>query len=85
VQKYLDGHISQLPTFVLRRPKLQEEIKTEIVRAVEGMFLLAQLYLSSLKDKTTAKAIKDTLKQFQKQNQGSSTDKKLEVLSLAYE
>ena len=37
VQSYLDGHISQLPTFVLSRPKLQEEIKTEIVRAVEGM------------------------------------------------
>jgi Cdc6-like AAA superfamily ATPase len=37
VQRYLDGHMSQLPTFVLNRPKLQEEITTEIVKAVEGM------------------------------------------------
>lgn len=37
VRRYLDGHMSQLPTFILSRPKLQEEIKTEIVRAVEGM------------------------------------------------
>ena len=48
-------------------------------------FLLAQFYFSSLEDKTTAKAIKSALKQFQKQNQGSSEDKKLEVLSVAYE
>ena len=48
-------------------------------------FLLAQLYLGSLEDKITAKAIKSALKQFQKQNQGSNEDKKLEVLSMAYE
>jgi len=39
VQRYLNSHISQLPTFVLSRPKLQEEIKTQIVRAVEGMYV----------------------------------------------
>jgi hypothetical protein len=37
IQRYLDGHMSQLPTFVLSRPELQEEIKTEIVKAVDGM------------------------------------------------
>jgi hypothetical protein len=37
VQRYLDGHMSQLPTFILNKPKLQEEITTEIVKAVEGM------------------------------------------------
>jgi hypothetical protein len=40
VQRYLDGHMSQLPTFVSSRPKLQEEIKIEISRAVEGMYVL---------------------------------------------
>ena len=39
VQRYLDSHISQLPTFVLSRAELQEEIKTQIVRAVEGMYV----------------------------------------------
>jgi hypothetical protein len=37
VRRYLDGHMSKLPIFVLSRLKLQEEIKAEIVRAVEGM------------------------------------------------
>ena len=37
VRRYVDGHISRLPRFVRDRPDLQEEIKTEIVRSVEGM------------------------------------------------
>jgi hypothetical protein len=37
VQRYLDGHMSRLPSFVLRRHDLQEEIKTEIIKAVDGM------------------------------------------------
>jgi hypothetical protein len=39
VRRYRDGHISQLPAFVLKRPDLQEEIKTEITQAVEGMYV----------------------------------------------
>jgi hypothetical protein len=37
VRRYLEGHISQLPSFVLRSPDLQEEIKTKIIEAVDGM------------------------------------------------
>jgi Cdc6-like AAA superfamily ATPase len=37
VQRYLDSHMSQLPTFVLSKLELQDEIKTRIIRAVEGM------------------------------------------------
>jgi hypothetical protein len=36
IQRYLDGHKSQLPKIVLIRPELQEEITTEIVKAVKG-------------------------------------------------
>jgi hypothetical protein len=39
VRRYLDGHISQLPSFVLRSPDLQKEVKTEIIRAVDGMYV----------------------------------------------
>ena len=39
VQRYLDGHISLLPSFVLRCLDLQEEIKTEIIKAVDGMYV----------------------------------------------
>ena len=37
VRGYLDGQMSQLRPFVLRNPDLQEEIKAEIVKAVNGM------------------------------------------------
>ncbi|KAH8595479.1 hypothetical protein B0O99DRAFT_652217 [Bisporella sp. PMI_857] len=39
IERYLDGHMSQLPTFILGKPNLQEEIKTEIVKAVDGMYV----------------------------------------------
>lgn len=39
VRKYLDGHILHLPSFVQRTPNLEEEIKTKIVEAVDGMYV----------------------------------------------
>ena len=39
VRRYLDGHMSQLRSFVSRKPELQEEIKNEIVKAVDGMWV----------------------------------------------
>jgi hypothetical protein len=43
VRRYVDGHISHLPTFVGRSPDLQEEIKAKIVKAVDGMYISGQL------------------------------------------
>jgi hypothetical protein len=37
VRQYLDGHISQLPGFVLKSIGLQEQVKTKITGAVDGM------------------------------------------------
>ena len=37
VRRYLDGHMLQLSPFVSRKPDLQEEIKNQIVDAVDGM------------------------------------------------
>ncbi|PMD50443.1 ankyrin, partial [Hyaloscypha bicolor E] len=85
VQRYLDGHMSQLRKFVSSRPKLQEEIKDEISRTVEGMFLLAELYFRELEDLTSPKAIRVALHQFQIQAQDSSENKKLKVLSKVYD
>ena len=39
LQRYLGGHMSSLPSFVLRSPSLQEEVQTSIVKAVEGMYV----------------------------------------------
>ncbi|KFY23766.1 hypothetical protein V491_02414 [Pseudogymnoascus sp. VKM F-3775] len=61
VQNYLDGHMLYLPSFVMRRPDLQEEIKNKIIKAVDGMFLLAQLHLTSLIGKRSPKAIRTAL------------------------
>lgn len=37
IHRYIDGHISQLPSFVARNPQLQEEVKNRIVNTVDGM------------------------------------------------
>ena len=39
VQRYLDGHMSRLPPFVLCSSDLQDKIKTEISKAVDGMYV----------------------------------------------
>jgi hypothetical protein len=46
---------------------------------------LAQLYADSLRDKTTVKAIKSALHQFQEQAQDSSKDHRVEMLAEAYQ
>jgi hypothetical protein len=38
VKRYLEGHMKQLPSFVERNQQLQEEIKTKISGAVDGMY-----------------------------------------------
>ncbi|KAB5570506.1 ankyrin repeat-containing domain protein [Coniochaeta sp. 2T2.1] len=61
VREYLNGHISGLPSFVGRNPALKEEIFTEIIKAVDGMFLLAKLHLDSLVGKRSPKAVRTAL------------------------
>jgi hypothetical protein len=39
VQSYLSGHISRLQSCVSGKPSLQEKIKTEIIKAVDGMYV----------------------------------------------
>lgn len=43
VHRYVDGHTLQLPSVVLRNPDLQEEIKTEITKAVKGMYVVSHV------------------------------------------
>ena len=40
VRRYLDSYMFRLPGFVVRSPELQEEIKTDIVKAVDGMYVV---------------------------------------------
>jgi ankyrin repeat protein len=77
VRRYIDAYVSHLPSFVRRSMDLQEEIKSRIVNAVDGMcvtlpvlirngpnvarFLLAQLHLNSLTGKRSIKRVRATL------------------------
>ncbi|KAJ3458785.1 hypothetical protein MRS44_012894 [Fusarium solani] len=61
VRKYLDGQFGRLPGFVARNPDLQEQVKSQIVQVVDGMFLLAHLHLESLMYKRTPKALRTAL------------------------
>jgi Cdc6-like AAA superfamily ATPase len=37
IQRYVEGHIDELPRFVQRDPKLQQEICSGIVKSIDGM------------------------------------------------
>jgi NACHT domain len=39
VRRYLDSHMSELPEFISKKPDLQEEIKIEIVKVIDGMYV----------------------------------------------
>ncbi|KAF2967480.1 hypothetical protein GQX73_g6090 [Xylaria multiplex] len=61
VERYLHGHLSELPRFVTNRPDIQDEIITKITNAASGMFLLARLHFVSLVGKDTPKAMRKAL------------------------
>ncbi|KAL7957775.1 hypothetical protein V8C34DRAFT_314629 [Trichoderma compactum] len=85
IERYLKGNTGQLPAFVQQNQELQQKIAAEISKAVDGMFLLAQMCLNSLNDKMTPKAIKNALSSFRKQNSRLGETTKAEVLASAYE
>ncbi|CAD6570009.1 MAG: hypothetical protein ASARMPREDX12_003269 [Alectoria sarmentosa] len=66
VRRYVQGHINDLAKCVPKNLKLQELVEDSIVTAVDGMFLLAQLHMDSLTDKTSPKAIKKALENLPK-------------------
>ncbi|KAL9076997.1 MAG: hypothetical protein Q9161_000630 [Pseudevernia consocians] len=61
IKRYVYGHMSDLTTSAQNNSKLQEAIANTIVDVADGMFLLAQLHMDSLTDKTSSKAIKRAL------------------------
>ncbi|KAH7555126.1 hypothetical protein BM1_07787 [Bipolaris maydis] len=61
VQKYLAQQIHRLPGFVRKDVRLQDEVISSIVAAVQGMFLLAKLHLNSMIGKRSKKALRTSL------------------------
>ncbi|KAH8694900.1 hypothetical protein BGW36DRAFT_452665, partial [Talaromyces proteolyticus] len=66
VGRFLDGHISQLPSFVQESPELTNQVKASIIQAAEGMFLLAILNLGSLEDKLNYTQMENALQMLPK-------------------
>ncbi|KAJ6051209.1 hypothetical protein N7499_010572 [Penicillium canescens] len=66
VKRYLEENVASLPRCVLTNPELQKEIITGIIATVDGMFLLAKLYLDSLIGKKSPKAIRTALAKLSK-------------------
>ncbi|KAK6525843.1 hypothetical protein TWF281_010887 [Arthrobotrys megalospora] len=60
VRKYLDTQISN--SGVKRLMNHREEIKTEITRIADGMFLLAQLHFEAIKTKTSLTQLRNVLR-----------------------
>ncbi|KAK4243163.1 ankyrin repeat-containing domain protein [Corynascus novoguineensis] len=62
VQRYINGNMDHLPTCITQRPDLCQELITKIVKAADGVFLLAQLHLDSFKGETSVKDVRAALK-----------------------
>ncbi|KAH7187139.1 hypothetical protein DER44DRAFT_173741 [Fusarium oxysporum] len=84
VALYLEKHMGTLRSVVKTNPRLQEQIKTKISDAVDGMFILAHIYLQFLKDKVTENDVRSALEEIQKQKQASGGNKS-RLLSGAYD
>ncbi|KAK1781062.1 hypothetical protein QBC45DRAFT_449553 [Copromyces sp. CBS 386.78] len=74
VGAYVDGRFSKMPfsSPLHTNRVLQQEVKDTISQVVRGMFLLAQLYMDSLRDKCTPKEVRDVLRGMQHQNNTSN-------------
>ncbi|KAF8128801.1 ankyrin repeat-containing domain protein [Mycena galopus ATCC 62051] len=68
IREYINAQIytSRLSQHVKDFPTLQEEIHSQIIGAVDGMFLLAKLHIESLKAKNTIKAVRKALTELPK-------------------
>ncbi|PYI02595.1 purine and uridine phosphorylase [Aspergillus sclerotiicarbonarius CBS 121057] len=70
VRRYLRSQIGHLSKVVEGDEVLQHKTETRIVESANGIFLLAQLYMSSLRGKETKKAIYRELDQMGTGNEG---------------
>ncbi|KAK7431993.1 hypothetical protein QQZ08_001613 [Neonectria magnoliae] len=85
VETYVQHNMAHLPHIIQENSRLQDEIKSSISEAVDGMFLLAHLYLNSLEDIFEVPKIRKALVNMQKQSQRSSDEDRAELLASAYD
>ncbi|KAI9665887.1 MAG: hypothetical protein M1821_003822 [Bathelium mastoideum] len=61
IKRFVASQLSRLPACIQRDDELKTAVQTNIVEAVDGMFLLARLYVDSLLDKRTKHRVLSTL------------------------
>ncbi|KXJ86362.1 hypothetical protein Micbo1qcDRAFT_152945 [Microdochium bolleyi] len=66
VRSYVDGQLDNFPIFVRNNPDLRSRILDKISETVEGMFLLAKLYLDILRPKVNVKKLVTALADLQR-------------------
>ncbi|KAK3367661.1 hypothetical protein B0H63DRAFT_504525 [Podospora didyma] len=88
VKRYIEEHIKhkmpRLQELIQARPELENNIKASITNSTKGMFLIAQIYLHSLDEKTTPGEVLAALAEFQKEGAGSEEGQRSEQLRSAY-
>ncbi|KAL7923824.1 nucleoside phosphorylase domain-containing protein [Trichoderma austrokoningii] len=90
VQRYVRGQleggsIEHLPSLVKNKPELQDAIVRGISDAVDGMFLLAKIFLDSLVDKLTIADVREAIAQLPTHMSGAQEDQRLKILDQAYD
>ncbi|KAL2802255.1 hypothetical protein BJX63DRAFT_438047 [Aspergillus granulosus] len=70
IELYLNWKMRELPSIVKRNSELQYKIKARISTLVDGMFLLARLYIHSLMDKIREIEIDHALDMMQRGEEG---------------
>ncbi|SCO76811.1 uncharacterized protein FRV6_01023 [Fusarium oxysporum] len=82
LEKILNHHVSGLPAGVRKDPQLCNDTVNGISDTVDGMFLLAAIYMDSLKDKFSRNDITLELNRFRKENIASDGDRILQENSI---
>ncbi|KAF2790175.1 hypothetical protein K505DRAFT_377712 [Melanomma pulvis-pyrius CBS 109.77] len=79
---YLDGRIPHILPFVTNTEGLQKSVKNCIMKASNGMFLLARLHLNSLRGQVNVKQVKYALQQLSSGESGleSAYEKTMEMI-----
>ncbi|KAM0514400.1 hypothetical protein ACHAPE_006982 [Trichoderma viride] len=90
VQRYVRGQlegggIEHLPSLIKDKPELEEAIVSGITNAVDGMFLLAKIFLDSLVDRITIADVKEAIAQLPTHMAGAQEDQRLIILDQAYD
>ncbi|KAH3995573.1 hypothetical protein HBI56_146120 [Parastagonospora nodorum] len=67
IKPFIQGQLDRLPRCVQHDPELQRMIQEKVAGAIDGMFLLARLYIDSLLDKRTKSKICSTLERLSKE------------------